>query len=118
MSIETSMRDQLARAKICVYRVLGSTVLYSNRGQTAVMLYADQGAETKNIAPALTADAEVSERDFFVPRQTAFPPANGVAIGDEVTWNGVIYTIDRMTQDAIGSEHTLTCIRRQARRIK
>lgn len=119
MAVETSLRRMSASAQKAVYRVLGSTIQYGNRGAAAVTLYADQDEETKSISPEIEIEIELSRRVFFVPYQTNFPPTNGVSIGDEITWSGAIYCISEngIKQDAIGSSWELTCERKQARRI-
>lgn len=115
MSLETIVRDRVSRALVYLYKRLGKTVSFTNRDDAPVTLYADYKPESTSLHETLKMNAEETERTFYIPRQTGFPPTDGINIGGVIAIGTKEYEIDKI--DAAGDESPqfeLTCTRKRA----
>jgi hypothetical protein len=119
VGVETYIRDQAARAQLYVFKSgLGQQGTYRNRSGSNVTVWCDAEAETKTLVEQNGVEIELSTRVVHVPRQTNFPPTDGVAINDEFTLNSIKYYIDDFEKDALEATWKLTVQRQQARTLK
>lgn len=99
MSFNTVLRDGVANGFKQFYRAMGKTISYTHRTDSAVTLYADSRPGDVITGDVLGADTRQTKRTFFIPRQTNFPPTNGIQIGDAIVENSVRYLVERATDD-------------------
>lgn len=120
MSFRSDLQSAAAMAALDVCRALGETISYSNRGATAVTLYAAPDEEVKETAEVLGAMAEESTRSFFIPLQTSFPPDNGISINDEISYPTdatYTYRITSFKADATGAGYDVKTVRSQITKL-
>lgn len=120
MSLETNIRDLYAAAhkEMCQFLRGSGVITYSHRGGGAVTLTANFGPDSKQLAEELGCDVEDTAKTFYIPRQTNFPPTNGVSISDEIVWNSKTWDVVRYTVDSVGAHFVIDCVYTQARRIR
>jgi hypothetical protein len=114
MSFRTDLRDLMAASAKAAQDVLGDTVSYTNRAASAVTgLTAHPGPESRELAEAMGLRIEQTAREFEIPRQTSFPPSDGINIGDKVTFDSKDYRVERWEDISEGYEalFKLSCSR-------
>lgn len=118
MSFRSDVRDATAAVSLDLLKELGVQIVYSHRGAAGVTLWAAPDDESKTGGEMLDVDAELTSRVFFIPKQTNFPPTNGVSTEDTVTFESVLYHVRSIERDTVGAGYLLSCERVQARRLK
>ena len=118
MSFSTDLRDACATAAYQILTVLGESVTYSHRGAATINLKAAVGDLAKEMAGDLGMDVEDTEAVFTIPKQTSFPPTNGISIGDEIVWNSITWDVEDFKSDSPGAIFGLKCSRKQAVRVR
>jgi len=87
MSTRTDLRDSTAQVALDLLKAFGEQAYLSDHGGASVTLWIDPGDENKGESDMLSVEAEGAERTFFIPKQTSFPPPNGLQVhGAEFTW--------------------------------
>jgi len=120
MSARTDFRDQFAAVAKIAQDVLGDTISYTNRGGSAATgITAHPGPESRELAEMMGLRAEMTAREFEVPRQTSFPPSDGINIGDGVTFDSKVYRVERWEDISGGYEalFKLQCSRTVASKV-
>ena len=123
MSFYSDVRDAAGQAAYEILEELGEPVTYSNRGATALNLKAAVGDLAKTFADQIGVEMEMTSTPFCIARTLnasgvqIFPPTNGVAVDDEIVWNGNTYAVESHVSDATGAAFVLQCRRDQDRRI-
>lgn len=102
MSLDTLIRDKVAVSLVYLYKRLGKTIVFQNRDEDPVTLYADYKPEAIDLANSLGMNVERTERMFYIPRQPGFPPDGGVNIGDTISVGSIDYQVERV--EAAGGE--------------
>jgi len=113
MSVRDEFQSVAANAAKEILELLGDTVSYTNRNASAVTLSAHPGAESTDLSFEMGHDAETIARPFLIPKQTNFPPANGVNIGDGITFDNKTYRVElwRDISGGYGALFRLECVR-------
>ncbi len=101
MNFRADLRRGTARITLEILRVLGTTATYSGADRT-VTIYCDPGAEQRTYSEVLGAMTDTTSRTFTIPRQTDFPPSNGVAVADEIDFEDNVYTVDEWLDVSAG----------------
>jgi hypothetical protein len=102
MSVDTTIRNAFALGLLRLYRARRKTIVFENADDGEVTLYADYKNESTELAEVLGFEAEKTARKFFVPRQTNFPPADGVRPGALITVESKDYKVEKI--DEAGDE--------------
>lgn len=118
MSFSTDLRDACADAAKQILTTLGETVTYSHRGAATVSVKCAVGDLAKSIAVEMGIDVENTEAVFTIPKQTSFPPTNGISVGDEIVFNSITYDVVDFKNDSPGAIFSLQCERKQARTVR
>lgn len=116
MSINTVVRDGMANGFKQLFRVQGKTITYTDEEGTSATLYADSKPGERVDGDVLGMPSETSTRTFSIPRQTGFPPTNGVHMNHLIVLNGVRYLVRQAPDDADGllAVHDVLAVRDQA----
>lgn len=112
MSVSTLVRDEISVALVVLYQDEGKTIVFENDDDGEVTLYADYKNESTELAYILNFEGEKTGREFFVPRQTNFPPDEGVRIGALITVESKDYCVEKIEDAGDESpQFKLTCSR-------
>ena len=117
MSLTTDIRDTAARAELEICKMRGVQATYTPfvTGGTPVVVWARPlPGESTDEGDVASITTEQSVRRFRIPRQTGFPPSNGVRTKGTLTYDGVLYRIAGFSVDSVGARYTFGCIRDHA----
>jgi len=94
---KTRLRDAAARAALRIAKRAGVQVVFQNVGDAELTLWAlieesSRGAGVEN-------NVDAYDTVIVIPRQTNFPPTNGILTGSIVTFNDTIYAINNVQSD-------------------
>lgn len=94
----------------------GDTVALVHEGAASVNLTASIGPATLNPVDAFGNSIDGELRQFEIPLQTSFTGA--LTIGDELTWNSLLYVITGVSVDKWGSVYTVSAVYSRHTRVK
>lgn len=116
MSVRDDIRDGAAKAAFDICRDLGVQATYTPlaTGGSAVNVYCMPDDESTTEGNALEITTEQTAKRFFVPKQTGFPPTNGVRTKAKFEAESVTYFVESMDMDALRAGYVLTCTRDHA----
>lgn len=106
MSFESEIRDLAAKSSLefCKQLTPGA---FSHKGQSPVTIYLSAGPERHELRIEGNHSVEFAVRDFFVPRQTSFPPTEGVDPQDTITLLGSVWSIGPFELDSVGAAYVM-----------
>jgi len=116
MSVNTVVRDQTANAFKLLFRALGKSITYIDETGAEATLYADSKPGARVNGEVIGMETEFSSRTFEIPRQTGFPPTNGVHVDHQIVCNGVRYLVRQAQDDSdeLLAVHEIIGVRDQA----
>lgn len=126
MSFRTDLRDAVALAAYEVLRQLGAQVSFDNLNGSPVTLYAEPRRVRTNEDDELGVRVDSTEKEFFIPKQTSFPPDStdearyGIVTDAIIAYpvsGGQSYAVTRVEADELGAGFKLICRRRVAKRV-
>lgn len=117
MSLSTDLRDTAANAELEVCKMRGAQGTYTPlpTGATAVAVWMRPlPGESTDEGDLSGIGTESTVKRFRVPRQTSFPPSDGVRTRGTLTYGGVLYRIAAFSVDSLGARYTFDCVREHA----
>ena len=94
----------------------GDSITYSHEGATGATLTASIGGAVLNPRDDFGNVIDGELRTFGIPLQTNF--AGAVSLGDEITWNSLLYVVSSCSVDKWGAKYTVTAIYNRTNRTK
>ena len=120
--IRDEIRDNVALEALEVCQVYGAEICYQDRAaDTPIKLWCIPGPEKRRLGKGGSIQEEETQRDFTIPRQPCFPPANEPSVEAQIvyeghTWNLVDEGGEAWKRDSVGACFTCTAARHQPRR--
>ena len=101
------MRDLGALLATGLLSTMGDQIEYSDNGAAYVVLIGDAQEVDRSLEYDAELECEVSKKDFFIPKQTNFPPANGMNIKNRIRFpitTGKIYQVETWEECGEGTD--------------
>ena len=111
MAFRDELQTDVAEAVVDVLQDLGATIAYKNKEEDAVNVTGAPLDIGLTLGEFLDIETEETERVFLVPKQTSFPPTDGINYGDTLTFDSVPYQVERWEVDDVGILYAITCSR-------
>ena len=111
MSFRTELQTDAAELVVDVLGDLGETIVYRNKEASTVNVVGSPLDSAFGLAEVLDIEVEENQRVFLVPKQTGFPPTNGINYGDTLTFDSVNYQVESYAVDDVGALYAITCSR-------
>jgi hypothetical protein len=120
LTFRTDLLDNAAALALQVCQQFGAQAYYGNKAVANVTIWLAPDTVTRDSGEAVGAEADLTTQRFFIPKQTSFPPADGIQINDTITYPTTAaykYIITRWEGDGVGAGFTVDTVRTKPTRL-